>query len=152
MRKMTALAIIVCLILTVPAFVVGFALAWVYSWILFSYIGHDTILDWIGVGIINDILMVWFPSLLQGIVGGALAMFITMRLFKKMRTDIVAYSVATLYVFLAVLEGVFRVATDTYLEFQTVHLISSTIGLVVGLFISETQYSSTPQTGGSATG
>ena len=82
--RLTWAAIIVALVLVVPGFIVGGVVAMLYKSFLGSLgIGGNHwifFLEWI-----DKIVLAWFPSLLHGMVGGALAIAIAIAITGKLQ-------------------------------------------------------------------
>ena len=135
--KLTWAAILVCFLLTIIGLFVGGVAAWLYKLMLMWFL-VDSIFTWIGLDIVNEIFLEWFPALLQGGVGGYLGIFVTSKIFKYADYNVVAYSASALVIGSAVLSFVILVAQDRLFDLTTVAIIASTIGTVVAYFIGKT--------------
>ncbi len=141
--SLTWAAIIIAIILVVPGFMIGGIVALIYKWFLGGVfgIGGDRwvfFIEWI-----DKIVLLWFPALLHGTVGGVFSIAITGKIFKSANMEVVSYSTSAIIIFIFVAAVIFSfyitdIREDLVLHEDLVSVMLSTaaeiIGIVLGLF------------------
>jgi hypothetical protein len=129
-HRLTGLAILVCIVSVIPAMVVGYLAKVIYGFFLRGYTGGS----WTAIGEFVDALALeWFPSLLQMVIAGALAIGLTSVIFKRSNIEIVAYATMTAYCVLMGFGYVLHVAKAGFALLELVALAAQLLGLALGL-------------------
>ncbi len=131
-HRLTWAAIIVTFLLVVPGTFVGGIVAMLYKWFLGTLLGGDrwlSIFEWM-----DKLALLWFPSLLHGMIAGAFSIAISGKLFKYANTEVVSYSVSAAYISLAVAMGTLNVSVYGLRE-DLVSFVAQIVGIVLGLFV-----------------
>ena len=126
-HRHTGIAVVVATSLVIPGTIVGGVLMIAYQWFLSAILESSA---W--PAIVDNLALLWFPSLLHGMIAGAIAILLTKRLFSQANLDAVSYSAAAVYITLGgVLFFGFHAAG---LQEDTISLFAQVTGIVVGLF------------------
>src|SRR5262245_21281599 len=96
-HRLTWLAIIVAILMTIPGLVLGGIAAWIYKAFMLPYL-EGNLLNWITAGWFEKLTVAVFPNVVQGMAAGAFGIYITSKILKFANYEIVAYSTATIVV------------------------------------------------------
>jgi len=135
-RTFNSTGIFLCLLITIPALFIGAIVAWIYSFILMQYLGGGTFLSWVGLGFLDQFFFLWFPSLLEGLIAGSLAMFLTGSVVKSVRYSVIAFGASVLAVALGIFSIYLKALQGNFLSANTIEIIASTIGIVIGYLLN----------------
>lgn len=133
--KLTWAAIISAIILIVPGFIIGGVVAILYKWSLGHFIGIGGdhwffFMEWI-----DKAILLWFPALIHGAVGGVFAITITGKIFKSANLKIVSYSASLVYISMVVMTAFYyHFAIFNEVNADLISVIAETVGIVLGLF------------------
>jgi hypothetical protein len=141
-HRLTWLASIVCIVMVIPGTLIGGVVKAIYYSILSTILSaaHQSWYpDFIQsiYKVIDSLALQYFPSLLQGLIGGAIAMAVTIKFFKDSNHELVFYATAFSWSVLAIFIWTSLTAMKGIPE-DSISFISQTIGLVVGLNIFRT--------------
>jgi hypothetical protein len=131
-HKLTWLAVILTFILLIPSLFVGGVMTWVY----FAFLGileDGTFLGWLTNGFFDLLILSIIPNFAHGVIGGAIALWVSTKELKHANYEIVAYTVSGIVVAFAVL-GLIGGYVQSGVGWSLVELASNTVGIVLGLF------------------
>ncbi len=121
------MGIVACVAMLVPGSVVGWIAAVIYRFMLSGILSSSFLPEFI-----KTVGLQWFPSLVFGMVTGAVALALTMRLIKNAEPRIIAFAIATAWISLTLFASWIVVAVYD-LPFDAVAGTAHTLGLVFGL-------------------
>ncbi len=143
--RFTWAAIIAALCLILPGFIVGGVVAFLYKSFLESIgIGSSHwifFLEWI-----DKVVLMGFPSMMHGAIGGGLTIIVTSKIFKYANMSIVRYTTSAIFILMLIVASVyafFFIPFDEILINDLTKATIETIGVIVGLFYFQTNESST---------
>ena len=108
--------------MVIPGLMVGWIVWIIYHGIFGSIVSRSWLPD-----TIQDIALDWFPSLLMGMVGGAVAMTITARIFKRSEYGAVAYASGAVWLTLVAAFIIWNGFPD-----ESIGLVATAIGIMAG--------------------
>lgn len=129
-HQLTWLAIIACVVLVVPGFLLGGLVKAIYQFFLTGYLSMSWLPD-----VVTRIALQWFPGLLHGMIAGAFAMGVTAHFFRKSNMEIVSYAAIAVCIALVVLLWGWVSALQGFRE-DVVGAAAEVIGLSVGLHLA----------------
>ncbi|MGD1876195.1 MAG: hypothetical protein ACFB13_01700 [Kiloniellaceae bacterium] len=136
-RRWTWAAILVAILLLVPCLFVGGIVQWLYLAAAGRYLS-GTIFSWVGLEIVDQVFLIFFPGVIQGLVCGVLSIYITSLLFKRANYTAVGYSFITVVACLTVLSILMSLYLEKFLTLDTVGIIATTIGTMTAAYYSMT--------------
>jgi len=131
-HKLTGLAILVAIVILVPATFVGGLVGMLYKWVLCFFLYTPGPLSF--VPSLRDLAMLWFPALCGGCVGGAISIYVTGALFRLANLEAVSFSVASACITFAVFFWAVN-AHFVWIEISLVPYVAQIAGIVFGVFL-----------------
>jgi len=115
-----------------PGWVIGVVIAFVYQYILRSYLEWNP-WDWLTNGWFSKIALTYFPALLCGLVAGMFGIFVTSKILRRANYEIVAYAASGIIIAVTIL-GMLADLTRYGINLETLWMVAGTLGIIIGLF------------------
>ena len=132
-HRLTWLAVVLAFLLLIPGILVGALIAYVYRFFL-SWFVAGGLFDWLSAGWFSEILLVYFPALLAGLVAGGLAIYVTSKILRHANYEIVMYATAAIVIAFTILSLLLNFGQHG-LNLTILEIAANTFGIVMGLHV-----------------
>jgi hypothetical protein len=129
-KDRTVWAVVVCILLVIPAFIPAGIVTLIYQFFLRGYVS-DT---WIPYR--PEISMQWFPEMLRGMIVGWCAIYATQAIIKTANYQAVRFAAASFWLAVMIVGGLLGLAM-TGPTIDIVGMIAFALGFVLGVFNDE---------------